>query len=480
MRRSGLTTGFLRTACLAGVSLSLGAAVVAFAAPPAAPGRPPAGAKPPAAAPSAPAAPAATKLEKPVKVITTRLDGSKLNGNVTEYDAGGFTLVSAGDVSQQVKWADLAPARAYDVFDKLLTPSGTAAEWVAAGAIIFKLKDGASSADKAFARALKLDPSVKGSIDLAKDAASAKAGPARAGGGAGPGSEDDTEMLGEVKGATSRDEVLKKLWGPQTDADQAAAVAELKKWAGDVKKVKDESMRLLETKYFLFYSDLKPQEAQNWASLLDKMYARLADLFAVPKGQNLFRGKALVFVFAKEEDYHKFQADSHGTSSLGSLGMCHSYPNGFVHIGFFRQKEELEFASLLVHESVHGFLHRYRSHHRIPSWANEGLAEVIASELVPQPKKAKERKDYAAYFMRTNQMGPSFFDLSHIIAEQYPVAENLTVFMIQQNKRGYVAMINAVKDGMPIDEAMEKKFGASQERIVPFYLESMGIKQKNK
>jgi hypothetical protein len=236
---------------------------------------------------------------------------------------------------------------------------------------------------------------------------------------------------------------------------------------------------LLETEYFLFYSDLKPEEAQKWRGLLDKMYARLAELFGVEKGRNLWRGKALVFVFSKPDDYRKFQIESHKTDPGGTAGMCHSYSNGYVHIAFFRQPAELAFAHILVHESVHGFLHRYRSHRGIPTWANEGLAEVISAELVPRPGEARGRRSSAADSMRQRKgLGDTFFTGSQIEAWQYPVAENLCAFMIQQNKKGYVAFINGIKDGLSVEEALEQKYGAGQDRIVPAYLEYMGVKLK--
>ena len=69
--------------------------------------------------------------------------------------------------------------------------------------------------------------------------------------------------------------------------------------------------------------------------------------------------------------------------------MCHTFGSGDVHIAFYRQPNDFDSAHVLVHESVHGFVHRYRSPLDIPSWANEGLAEAIATDMVPQPGMAQ-------------------------------------------------------------------------------------------
>ena len=52
--------------------------------------------------------------------------------------------------------------------------------------------------------------------------------------------------------------------------------------------------------------------------------------------------------------------------------------------------------------------------------------------------------------------------VSHIAAWQYAVAENLCAFMIAQNKKGYVAVINGVKDGQSIDESLESLLKAAE------------------
>src|SRR5262249_19702113 len=145
-------------------------------------------------------------------------------------------------------------------------------------------------------------------------------------------------------------------------------------------------------------------------------------LFAVPKGENVWRGKALVFVFSKEDDYLKFEMKSHATMAAGTEGMCHEFGNGDVHIAFYRQPNDLDFAHVLVHETTHGFLHRYRSPVSIPSWANEGLAETIAYQMVQQKGLAQSAVADAKNDLMNRKSLDKFFDADHIVAWQYPVA----------------------------------------------------------
>ena len=256
-------------------------------------------------------------------------------------------------------------------------------------------------------------------------------------------------------------------WPKLTAAQQTEAVNELKQFANQTQTTLNRPLNSFETRYFLFCSDLNSQEAQQWAGLLDRMYVKLSDMFAVPKGENIWRGKALIFVFSRSEDYQQYERKMMHTDPAGTAGMCHANSNGIVRIAFYRQSDALNFAHVLVHESVHGFLHRYRTPVGIPSWANEGLAETIATDLVPQ----NGRRD--AVISRAREEAQQhrgdlgeFFTTDHIEGWQYPVAETLCTFMIQAGKHNYVNFINGIKDGLSWQDSLEQKYQAPVDRLV--------------
>jgi hypothetical protein len=197
----------------------------------------------------------------------------------------------------------------------------------------------------------------------------------------------------------------------------------------------------------------------------------------VKNGENIFRGKALVFVFRKREDYVAFQKTMHDTDAGGTLGMCHVYGNGDAHIAFYRQSGDAEFASLLVHESVHAFAHRYRKPPSLPSWANEGLAETIAATLVEQRGRRQGLwQDAITRLRERGTMGEEFFSGERIESWQYPVAHMLTEFMIRENRKGYIAFVNGIKDGMKWEDALAQKFGATPDDLAAAFGDSLRIR----
>ena len=423
------------------------------------------------------------KLEKPVRLPpgVQKADKTRLAGAVVSFDDAGFDYTDTRGRAQTVRWDELDAAAAYSVRRELIHAAhpadekARAAAYLELGRAVSGRPGGKELAEKAFAVALRLDPQLKDQVEQAR--AAVADGRETAGGDGKPGAASDGKAAGAAPGPQVVGPVQARFWGKLSDEDQAAHVKVLNAFAEDAAKKVGRPLALFETSYFLFYSDLPAREAANWAGLLDRMYARLAELFAVEKGANVWRGKALVFVFARSEDYHKFQALCHGTNSVGSDGMCHAYGDGTVHIAFYRQPQELDFAHVLVHESVHGFLHRYRSPARVPSWANEGLAEVIATELVPRNGRPQQMRNAAkAWLVRYNGMG-GMFDAEHIQGWQYPVAYALCEYMIRQSKRNYVAFINGIKDGLSWEASLEQKYQAPQARLVQAFGESLGIKQ---
>ena len=84
---------------------------------------------------------------------------------------------------------------------------------------------------------------------------------------------------------------------PELSADQQAdAVREQKKFlAGVRQKFSGLPLRLYETKFFLFLTDMPAAQIGVYIAHLDNMSVELGKRFGVPPGKNIWRGKA-VFV----------------------------------------------------------------------------------------------------------------------------------------------------------------------------------------
>ena len=445
----------------------------------------------------APRARAAT-VDPPMRITVSKLDRSPLAGMITSYDDEGFEIMDAQKQTTKVKWEELPPDTIMNLNERLVR-KGTGDDWFKLGQKLLTMPGGRAPAERAFQKALRLQPALKPQIEAARK--EAKLHPPTATSPAGtdaatrdpnltptdpnapaatpPGSVNEPKDPSKpVVGPQQVGQIDPSAWGQQSPEQTAAAIAGLKAFAVQSARTLKINLQPYETQYFLFYSDLPTAEAQKWAGVLDRMYVQLSQLFGVPKNTNIWRGKALVFVFSREEDYLNFQMQMHDkTMATGTAGMCHTYGSGVVHIAFYRQPNDFDFAHVLVHESVHGFLHRYRSPERIPSWANEGLAETIASELVPERGRREMVKTSAREQIQQhgNSRG-NFFQAQHIEGWQYPVAETMCSFMITANRKNYVDFITGIKDGLTWEQSLQQRYKAPLDRLVAVYGSWLGVR----
>lgn len=428
-------------------------------------------------------------VDPPVKLTVAPEDGERLRGWLTSYDDDGFAMKTAEGQSERVLWEALPPDRVMWVQEKILE-RGDARGWFVLAGHLYPREDGRPHAEKALRRALNADAGLESkaqrlrrgeAVDI-DEPEEVEAPDEHGPGHAGHGPEGGGQGEG---GPVSIGDVQSQFWGELSDELMADSVEEIKVKMIEAQKTLNQRLPLYEdaSEYFLFYSDLPPREARQWAGLLDKMYERLCKIFDIDSQKNIFRGRGLIVVFKYELDYHRYQALVHGmTSSQGTAGLCRSFGDGHVEVTFFKQDNELDFARILVHEAVHAFNHRYRSYPFLDSWINEGLAEYVASALVDNSGFGEST--YAQWIDQGKRSlrelktfgGNSFFYASHIEGWQYPLAHMLTAFMIQQDGNRYRAFIDAIKDGKKWDDAMEEDYGVALGDLVEAFGRSLKIR----
>ena len=423
------------------------------------------------------AATRAEVVERPLPMFVERADETQLRGRLVEYNDTGFDLEDAEGNRHRVGWEELPPARILRVHRELLAEDDADA-WFSLGVRLRGSEGGQGPSDAALARAVAVNPALKERVERVKSGGTiAEEVPAtQPGEGVDP-HADHPE--GELAAGPHREGIAENsLWGPLSDEVMASSVEELKAFAAQTQQKMAKPLTLVETKYFLFYSDLSAREAATWSGVLDEMYDRMINVFGLEKGRNIFRGKCLVFVFQSSDDYRRFQIEMHGTNPGLSAGMCHSYGNGYNHVAFYRQENDSLFAHVLVHETAHAFIHRYRSPVHVPTWANEGLAEYVAAVMIPSSHlNTRGLNERLAWAMRAagNSMGGGFFDAQGLNAVQYPIAFTLTAFMINQSGERYANFINAIKDGKTWRDALENDYGVTLDRLVQAYGQTMGV-----
>ncbi len=263
-------------------------------------------------------------------------------------------------------------------------------------------------------------------------------------------------------------------WPELSKEEHEAADAEVRE---TIKKVKAEFPNLLlyQTSEFVFLSDMPREQVLPYAASLDKMFDVMCQMYSIRKGTPVWKGKCLVIAFLGEDDFHKYELMFHRFRASGAQGVCHNGEDGDVIMACYRGDSPQYLGQVIVHETSHGFMHRYRTAEDLPRWANEGMADHIAKQLVNYPDGIPQVQLLAIEFMRrTGSMQGVLTNMrtSHV---HYGMAGLMTEFMLKTDRAKYAAFVNGVKEGMPWEESLRVAYNATPEQLVAGFGKSIGI-----
>jgi hypothetical protein len=267
----------------------------------------------------------------------------------------------------------------------------------------------------------------------------------------------------------------------ESDDQHAAALAQSRAMVEEVIRLLP-GTELYETERFLFASNMPPEQVRPYAAYLDRMYDWMGQLYGVPTERKVWLGgKAPIFAFVERAQFEAFENKyfPEARQALRSLanvyGLCHLSPNGEVVIACYRGNDPHDFGQMLVHETSHGFIHRYRTKAPLPNWVDEGMADLIGAEMVPASTAVRNREFKAAPVLMQQRSLGGMLTAKRIEAWQYGVASNLNRFLLQTSRESYVRFIESLKEGMKWDEALREAYDSSPEELLVHYGRWIGV-----
>jgi hypothetical protein len=206
------------------------------------------------------------------------------------------------------------------------------------------------------------------------------------------------------------------------------------------------------------------------------MYSFMCQLYGVPRTHKVWLGgKTPIFAFLEREEFEAFEEryfpESRETiRALGNVyGLSHLSKTGEVVISCFRGNDPNDFGQMLVHETSHGFIHRYKTKAQLPNWIDEGMADLIGAEMVPASNVVRNRELKAVQQLAGQRSLGGMLSAERIEGWQYGAASNLNRFLLQSNRQDYVRFIEALKEGMKWEEALQDAYRATPEELLMEY-----------
>jgi hypothetical protein len=261
----------------------------------------------------------------------------------------------------------------------------------------------------------------------------------------------------------------------ETDEEHAAALKKSREMATEVVSLFPGS-QLHETQHFIFVSNIPAQQIAPYVASLDRMYDFMCQLYGVQRSHKVWLGgKAPIFAFLEREQFDAFEEryfpEARETiKALGNVyGLSHLNKDGAVTIACFRGNDPNDFGQMLVHETSHGFIHRYKTKAQLPNWVDEGMADLIGAEMVPASTAVKIRELKAIQELANRRSLGGMLKTERIEGWQYGAASNLNRFLLQSNRQSYVRFIESLKDGMKWEEALKDAYHATPDELLAEY-----------
>lgn len=264
------------------------------------------------------------------------------------------------------------------------------------------------------------------------------------------------------------------LWPELTDEQFEAEIQRQKNYLEEI-KAKFPKTVYYESEHFFYLTDAPKPIAEECLKYLEAMFARLCQMFDFPKDAKVWSGKCIVCAFIFQQQFLEFEQQFfHSTANqfTGASGLAHTSSDGSVLISLFygdisKIEKRWQFIGVLVHETTHGFVHRYRARQGIPLWLNEGMADFMAGVIVPADIQCRLKQQSGLKMMRqTGSVGGLLQADSQLDAWQYGVASGLVGFIFKSKPHGFKTFLDEIKDGKDWIDALKDNYNCTPEELL--------------
>lgn len=229
------------------------------------------------------------------------------------------------------------------------------------------------------------------------------------------------------------------------------------------------NLQTVETEFYIFTTDLSPREVNIYIAYLDEMYRQLCKAFGLSPEKNIWCGKCVVMTFSRPETYYRFEQEIMKTDATGSQGLCHQSSDGTVIFAGYKGDSPY-FGHVLVHETTHGFVHRYMSSQRIPSWLNEGISDWMANAVVKGDRGKMRARQSAALAVSRGGIG-DLLTTERISGGTYGTACSMVEILISRDRGNqFRQFLVALKEGEDPEEALHNAFGLNYRDLEALYV----------
>ena len=237
----------------------------------------------------------------------------------------------------------------------------------------------------------------------------------------------------------------------------------------------------MEREFFLIVTDIPPAQGDVHFRYLDRLYEDMCNSFGIPIGTNLWQGKCIVCAFQDREKFVRFEVEfmkSSRESASGAGGFCYGNDDRIVISLFKSDLKEARFAYVLVHETSHGIVNRFLSDVQIPSWLNEGMALWIGASIVKDDRETLQSSlEESIATLRQQNSLDGMFEIKQIHGKYYGGSAAVVDLLLNRKKGAFRQYFIDLKHGYSQEEALQRSFGLTPQKLATEYGRSIGVQK---
>ena len=237
-------------------------------------------------------------------------------------------------------------------------------------------------------------------------------------------------------------------------------------WAKQFRETVDKKLFFVETAHFLIFTTWHQRDHQALAQRCEAMYRALCRQFDIPPTRHIWAGKCPVFLFWQKAHFDAFTTtvDRIGATQAGGYNVQRS--NGFTYLVLSHTENKTWFHEVLIHEATHAFLGRYLTNRPIPRWANEGLADYMASHLVKDTQAEKKHAMAVQVAIAQRVQVGHIFTRMRMHWFDYGIAQSIVRHCAATDRKGFIKFIQLIKEGRNEVQALREGMNLTHQQLL--------------
>ena len=232
-----------------------------------------------------------------------------------------------------------------------------------------------------------------------------------------------------------------------------------------------------ESEHFIVFGDQPEDQLAKIAALAEEQQAKIGRLVRLPADQPLVKGRITLFVFNRRFDYNEYSqmVEKRPAAADANGHWRYNIIDAYACIVPPKSDEEYSLAALIVAQITGIYIDSLGS---VPAWFSEGSALAMAAKLDPKDPELRRREERVPAVIRGSNT-PDAFLAGRIAAADVPAANYGFVSFLMSNLPKYNALLAAIKQGAPFDQALKRVYGADAKGLAIAWARSMTLARGN-